>query len=348
MVNSTSGTRTSASFSPAVGDFLFVLGFGSVFPVTATTPAVTDSLGSTWTQRALANNSNPGGAGQGGAVSMYTFVATSTTSRTVTVTVSPGTADGAGVAVYKATGTGTIRLGASNKGSPNAGTTSFNGTLTTTASNSTIVAAASEWTDTGGFTLSSSDQTSFQFFSNTSFNGCAGVKQSVGAAGAKTVNFTGSSGTGQWYWILFELFESAITPTGSVSATGVMTKNVTKIPFTGSVTAAGVVTLLKVVVRVFTASVTATGAFIKRAQKVLTGSITPVGGGYKIIQKLPFTGSVTPTGAFRKAYVKLFAGSVTAVGTFASTFLGRVFGRPGITRVTVNRAAKAIIRIRRT
>jgi hypothetical protein len=141
---------------------------------------------------------------------------------------------------------------------------------------------------------------------------------------------------------------NALTFTGTVTSTGSLLKStITKLPFTGSTTAVGVLTKLKVVVKSFTGSITPIGAFIKVPQKVLTGSVTTTGASVKRLFRI-YTGTTTGVGTFRKASVRSFTGSITPVGTFVETFLGRIFGTPGVARVAVVRAAQAIIRIRRT
>jgi hypothetical protein len=136
--------------------------------------------------------------------------------------------------------------------------------------------------------------------------------------------------------------------TASVGASGAFSRGtVTKAPFTGSTTATGVLTTLKVVVKLFTGAVSTTGAFLKRTNKIFTASVSTVGVALKRHLRT-FTASVTPTGFYRKASVRIFTASVSTVGTFSTTFLGRVFGRPGRAVVTVARAAETFIRVRRS
>lgn len=139
---------------------------------------------------------------------------------------------------------------------------------------------------------------------------------------------------------------NAFTFTGSCQASGSLFKNVTKNPFTGSITPTGVLNKVKVVTKLLTGSITAAGALVKVPMKVLTGSIQPTG--VKLFTMLKtFTGSITPSGSFRKSMVRVFTGTITAHGNLVTTFLGRVFGRPGIAAMRVYKAAEAFIRVRR-
>jgi hypothetical protein len=142
--------------------------------------------------------------------------------------------------------------------------------------------------------------------------------------------------------------DNQFTYTGSCTPTaGTFSRNlVTKNPFTGSVTATGLWSYIKVVTRVFTGSITSNGPFKKIGQKVLTGSSTAFGDQYKRTPKT-LTGAVTGSGVFRKAFVRKFVGSITTAGTVAATFAGRVFGRPGIVKVTVEKAGAVRMRARR-
>ena len=49
----------------------------------------------------------------------------------------------------------------------------------------------------------------------------------------------------------------------------------------------------------------------------------------------------------RRSSVRTFTGSVAATGAFTKTFLGRVFGRPGIITAVATAAAEVRIRIRK-
>lgn len=131
-------------------------------------------------------------------------------------------------------------------------------------------------------------------------------------------------------------------PGPGVFSRGTVTKN----PFTGSVTATGAWSYIKVVTRTFTAAITGTGAFLKQGQKIFTGASQPSSNVYKMIPKT-LAGSITATGVFRKAFVRKFTGTIATVGTVAANFAGRVFGRPGIVKVTVEKAGAVRMRARR-
>lgn len=135
--------------------------------------------------------------------------------------------------------------------------------------------------------------------------------------------------------------------TASCQPTGAYFKTlVTKAPFVASSTAVGTFTKIRVVVKILTASVTATGALLHVTLKRLTGTVTAVGVALKRMPRT-FTGSTSAIGVFGKAFARKYTGSVTATGAFARVLLGRVFGRPGSTGATVNTDSEVRIRIRK-
>jgi hypothetical protein len=174
---------------------------------------------------------------------------------------------------------------------------------------------------------------------------------SVGASGYVYVASVGGSGASYNFDVddvtLTDGTGNSFTFTASSTSSSVLKRNITKNAFTGSTTATSVLTSLKVVVKAFTASITPAGAWIKVLNKAFTGSSTMVGLSFKQMFRT-FAVSSTSTGAFRKSSVRLLTATVTTSGTFTSTFLGRVFGRPGRAAVQALRAAEAIVRIRRT
>lgn len=173
------------------------------------------------------------------------------------------------------------------------------------------------------------------------------VRASTGATGTRTWVHSVSVGHGGYNFALRPSTTPTVLATGSITATGVLSKSTAK-KFTGSSTATGALAVLKVVAKVFTGSITATGALAKKITKnVFTGTSTPAGTFVKVPMKM-LAGSITGTGFFRKAFPRVFTGTIATSGTFIPVALGRIFGRPGRAVVTVVRAAEAIIRIRRT
>lgn len=142
--------------------------------------------------------------------------------------------------------------------------------------------------------------------------------------------------------------DNQFTYVGSIAPTaGTFRRNlVTKNAFTGSSTPVGVWSYIKVVTRVFTGATTAVGVVRRSALKILTGSALPVGFHRKDMRRT-FNASITSTGVFRKAFVRKFIGTIATVGTATVNFAGRVFGRPGIVRVTVEKAGQVRMRARR-
>jgi cytoskeletal protein CcmA (bactofilin family) len=162
---------------------------------------------------------------------------------------------------------------------------------------------------------------------------------------------SGSSGSKDWFLDNIDLLDS-ITPSqatlsvgGTITATGAFKKNVTK-SFAGSITASGVFNKLKVVPKIFTGSITATGAFKKNVTKSFTASITPSGAFKKNVVKR-LAGTITAAGAFRKNIRKTFSGTVTATGATEITFIGRVFGYPGILVMKIRKVGDLRVRFRR-
>lgn len=136
------------------------------------------------------------------------------------------------------------------------------------------------------------------------------------------------------------------TFTSSVTSTGTFRRNQVNKGFTGSITSSGVFSYLKVVQRIFTSSITATGVLAKKAIKTFTGSVTGTGTAVKRANKT-FTGSVTGIGAYSKSFVRTFTGSIAATGAATITFIGRIFGRPGRVKIVPVKAGEVRLRIRR-
>lgn len=170
---------------------------------------------------------------------------------------------------------------------------------------------------------------------------------------------SGPSGTRTWSFNPTDVslagvaFVTAIRPmtsislSGTITASGIVNKATTKNAFTGSITASGTHIRLKVVERIFTASITAAGTLAKRTSKALSGSIAPSGAHIKRTNK-SMAGSSTPSGVFKKSPIRLFTGSIAVSGNLITTALGRVFGRPGVVSLVIQKAGDVRIRFRRS
>jgi hypothetical protein len=348
IVSNTSSAVTSGSFTPTVGVYLVAIahGSGTSGSVNAN-PTVTDSRGGSWSQKKLANHSNPGGAGQGAGVSISTRYVSVSQSMTVTNTVSGGSVDCAGLIVYSVAVNATPTFGAVGSGSPSLGSTNWTANLfTSTVSGSTGFVGAVDWSPGGPFNQSSSDLSGFAKFSNANETGCGGWK-TFGAVGAQTANIAeDSSSDGMWYWVALEISDNSIVASGGITPLGVTVKTPTR-GWSGSVASAGVFNKIKVVVKVVSGGITPLGVFAKVTQKKINANITPIG--LKLLRvSRSMAGTIGPSGYMRRASPRTFTATITPAGVTMVTFLGRLFGRPGRATVTAVRAAEAFIRIRRT
>lgn len=156
----------------------------------------------------------------------------------------------------------------------------------------------------------------------------------------------GTAWRADWDGWLFSTPTPSVTLTGSSSAAGVLARGFAK-TFAGSTSSVGVWSYIKVVERLFDATVAASGAFAKQVGKALSGSTASTGTFAKGLART-FASSTTAAGAFSKAFVRVWTGSVTATGSVVTTFLGRVFGRPGIITTVASKAGEVLMRIRRT
>lgn len=177
------------------------------------------------------------------------------------------------------------------------------------------------------------------------------VRATAGATGTKTWSMNPSA-TLPMAGVNFALRPGGNTllATGSITASGALTKTVGK-RWTASITpGAGVLVILKTVPKAFAGSITATGSLIKQVRKaVFAGSVTPGPGVFAKVMPKAFAGSITAgPGVFHKAFPRVFTATITPVGTVVFVALGRVFGRPGRAVVKAYKAAEAVLRIRRT
>jgi hypothetical protein len=145
----------------------------------------------------------------------------------------------------------------------------------------------------------------------------------------------------------------AITPTqatlfatGAISMSGTETSTTTK-KLVGAMTPGGVLTKSRAVLKVIVGAITPTGLLTKVAPKFFTGSIFPTNVLTKTASK-KITGSITPTAFIRRGPARKFAGSVTPANSATNiTFIGRVFGRPGIVVMSLVTRARVSIRHRK-
>lgn len=140
--------------------------------------------------------------------------------------------------------------------------------------------------------------------------------------------------------------QKTLLATGSITATGSLIKLMPK-RFTGSITPAGALLVRRVVTRTFAGAVTAAGVLKKVPLKAFGGSITPTGAFIKVPRKM-LGGTIAPSGTLIRLPRKIFAGVITPTGNVLITYIGRVFGVPGIAVVKILKAGELRARFRRT
>lgn len=136
------------------------------------------------------------------------------------------------------------------------------------------------------------------------------------------------------------------TYTGAVNSAGALRRAFIKSPFTAAITPAGALIKLKVVTKLVTGAITSAGALRRVTTKLPTGAIAPAGTVRKVLPRT-FASTITSSGFYRKAFVRNLAGAITSTGSLTTSWLGRVFGRPGIVRMTVRAAGWVSVRVRR-
>jgi hypothetical protein len=105
-----------------------------------------------------------------------------------------------------------------------------------------------------------------------------------------------------------------ITPSGSVSPAGALTKQAQKV-LSGAISPTGA--LRKALARLLSGSITPAGLLLKQPQKPLSGAVTPTGAIIRQPRK-GLSGSSTPTGAIAKAITRALSGSVTPAGALST------------------------------
>lgn len=183
-----------------------------------------------------------------------------------------------------------------------------------------------DYTDTGGITT----------------GGYVGVTMQSSSSAAGSVDF----------YIDNLSLSDTITPTqatlfatGSIGPTGLLANTPKKL-LAGAVTPSGALTKSRAVLKILTGAITPSGALLKVVPKSFGGSITPS----NVLVKTParkFAGSVTPSAFLRRSAVRKFAGGITPAASTNITFIGRIFGRPGIAVMSLVTRARTSIRHRK-
>jgi hypothetical protein len=135
---------------------------------------------------------------------------------------------------------------------------------------------------------------------------------------------------------------ATLLATASISPSAALIKTMPKV-FTAGISPAGALIQMRVVVRVFTAGISPAGAFIKALPRTFTASITPSAALIKKDIKV-FASLIIPVATLKKGPARKFTGSVSPAGAAVMTFVGRIFGRPGI--VVMSLVTRAEVRIR--
>jgi hypothetical protein len=178
------------------------------------------------------------------------------------------------------------------------------------------------------------------FTDSTHTTGFIGVTTVCGSAGARDLVIDNFNATDT-----ITPSQATLLATGSITASGSLGRSAFK-RFAGSITAAGTLIRLKVVARVFTGSITAAGTMRKAFIRTFSGSITAAGSVRRSALKR-FAGSVTPAATIRRQAAKRLSGSITPAGSGTPTFIGRIFGRPGIVVISLIQRAEVRIRHRK-
>lgn len=176
------------------------------------------------------------------------------------------------------------------------------------------------------------------------------TNSAITAAGAWGFNDFGSSNGSKNLLIDdFDIFDTlsprALTALGSIAPAGALRRGVGK-KFSGSVTPVGTSTVIRVILKNFSGSITATGTLFKGIGRRFSGSITPAGTMNKGVGKR-FSGSITPAAFFKKKIKRTFGGSITPTGTLVAMNVGRIFGKPGLAVMKILKRAEVSIRHRK-
>jgi hypothetical protein len=211
---------TTASFTPPSGAMLVAVvscdtGDDQEF-VSDITITLSDSLGSTWTNR---SERDSGDAGSNfGHSSIHTAVVTASQPMTVTATRAQVQVAESGVIVLKVfviTGQHASPIGAVNEGS--ATTNDTNATITTTAANSMILVGGTDWAANGDFTSSDLTLTTGTLSGLISY--VMGYKP-VATAGSQTMNLNaGGTASTLLNWTALEVLGTPAAATFTATAT---------------------------------------------------------------------------------------------------------------------------------
>ena len=135
---------------------------------------------------------------------------------------------------------------------------------------------------------------------------------------------------------------ATLLATASISPSAALIKTMPKI-FTAGISPAGALTKMRVVVRTFTAGISPAGVLKKALPRTFTAAITPSAVMIKKDIKT-FASLIIPVAVLVKKPARKFTGAVSPSGSAVATFIGRIFGRPGI--VVMRLVTRAEVRIR--
>lgn len=180
-----------------------------------------------------------------------------------------------------------------------------------------------------------------------------GTGDRVDAAGSiGMTTASGSAGSKDFFFDNFDALDTE-TPsqatflgTATITPAGSLHKVVVKNPFTGAITPVGTSSVVRVVVRIFTGALTPAGTFAKAFTRTFTGLLVPAGTLRRNVTK-SFGGALAPAGFLRKRPAKILVGQVASDGAGIVTFIGRIFGYPGVAVMKITKHGDARIRHRR-
>ena len=138
--------------------------------------------------------------------------------------------------------------------------------------------------------------------------------------------------------------QATLLASGSISLAGTETSTTKKL-LVGAMTPGGVLVKSRAVLKILAGAITPAGALVKVMPKLLAGVISPTGAKTATATK-KLTGSVTPTAFIRRGPMRKFGGTIAPAGSGTPTFIGRLFGRPGLAVMTLIHRAEVAIRHR--
>jgi fibronectin-binding autotransporter adhesin len=334
------GTPKTTSVTVAAGDYLVVVGMSEDAAYTLSTPT---GGGLTYTlQQSVVVTDY---------CTAYIWTAPAPTSQSFTLSVSMSGSSGwwGANCLRFSGGTG---IGASSKTNIASGAPSLG--LTTTADNSTIVCASSDWTaadgssrtwrTVNGFTPAAGGTGEATYFRDgTHYAAYAAYWPDAGTAGSKTVGV--SSPSGQKYSIIavevLGTSSSIVDGTATVAGAGVVTAAAT-IRHAGAATVAGAGAVTSAAVQRAGATVTGSGAAAAAAVQRAAAAVAGVGTTAATVRQQS-SATVTGAGATSASVVQAAGATVAGIGATTAASGGSVSGTATVSGAGSVTAASVVI-----